>query len=297
MPLWLFILVFHPVPPTIIALVAAVWLLRRIGLWTRYKRSLLLVAALLYATDTAIALPRLIYAWQLPDRPIILKQLPLPTRLVLVGAQCKAECHDGLLSGAIEEVILVEPTRAGYWNPPSEEAVRYRAGWQAPGTCPQERERMIGLWDDRLRRQGFCPIVEPIAPPTDGIFIVESHFLKLASERAAPFTSPQLTSTPPGRAIRFVSVEVQRRERGRIELLASRRRYQAPGLLGLPPLIGCWDRPDSIIWIMPPGDTGCGFWRRFTSGGDLGWQGDASWVFSQVFTPPGAAARTSGSQR
>jgi hypothetical protein len=78
---------------------------------------------------------------------------------------------------------------------------------------------------------------------------------------------------------------VQIRANGKIELVASRYTYSAPGVTGLPPLLGCWDRPDNIIWIMPPGDTGCGFWRWFTRGGDRKWTGgDAKWIYADVFS-------------
>jgi hypothetical protein len=139
------------------------------------------------------------------------------------------------------------------------------------------------LGTDKLRERGFCPLIEPTARPRDGIFIVEAHFRRFPDQRAAPFTSSQLVSTPPGRTITFVSVEDQRRTGGQVELLAWRRKYEAPGLLGLPPLIGCWDRPDSIVWIMPAGDAGCGLWRWVTSGGDQNWSGDTSWVYADVF--------------
>lgn len=74
-------------------------------------------------------------------------------------------------------------------------------------------------------------------------------------------------------------------------MLASAYRYEAPGLLGLPPLIGCWDRPDNVLWIMPPGDTGCGLWRWFTWGGDDRAVNDEKWIFDQAFSPLDRAVR------
>jgi hypothetical protein len=41
-----------------------------------------------------------------------------------------------------------------------------------------------------------------------------------------------------------------------------------------------------VIWIMPPGDTGCGLWRWFTWGGDDRASYDPQWLFEQAFGPP-----------
>ena len=51
-------------------------------------------------------------------------------------------------------------------------------------------------------------------------------------------------------------------------------------------MIGCWDRPDNVLFILPPGDTGCGLWRWFTWGGDDHASHDSKWVFEQAFGPP-----------
>jgi hypothetical protein len=286
MPLhdWLVLgLIFHPVPLTIIVVGAVTWLFVRRRLWAKYKRFILIGLAILYAVDTAFALPRIAYSWRMPAAPVVVRKIPLPAQLVLVGSHCDKRCHEQLFSGALDEVILVEPTMSGMYHP--EGPVSYRTGWTTPGGCPHERARMIpwDLW--REERQGFCPVIRPAEIPTAGIFIVRQHFLRVSRERATPFTSPYLLSSPPGRTIEFTGVEVQRRQAGRIELLASRRKYIAPGLAGLPPLIGCWERPDNIIWVLPPGDTGCGLWRWFTWGGDLQWQGDIAWVFADALTP------------
>jgi hypothetical protein len=69
------------------------------------------------------------------------------------------------------------------------------------------------------------------------------------------------------------------------EVLAEARYYEAPGYLGFPPLIGCWERPDNIVWALLAGNPGCGFWRGFLSGGDRQQASDAPWVYSTVFTP------------
>ena len=79
-------------------------------------------------------------------------------------------------------------------------------------------------------------------------------------------------------------MEVQLRTRAGVEVLAAQRYYEAPGLIGLPPLIGCWERPDNIVWILPAGDTGCGLWRWFTAGGDPLW-GARSGGSSTAYSP------------
>lgn len=107
-----------------------------------------------------------------------------------------------------------------------------------------------------------------------------------AREPARPYTPTYLSKAPPGRVISFFGIEVQNRTADGIAVLASAYRYEAPGLIGLPPLIGCWDRPDNILWIMPPGDTGCGLWRWFTWGGNDQASHDPKWVFERAFRPP-----------
>ncbi|XSC45037.1 hypothetical protein ACF1BQ_001780 [Bradyrhizobium sp. RDT10] len=105
-------------------------------------------------------------------------------------------------------------------------------------------------------------------------------------EPARAYKPTYLVKAPPGPVIRFAGIEVQNRNPAGTTVLASAYRYEAPGLLGLPLLIGCWDRPDNVLWIMPPGDTGCGFWRWFTWGGDDNSVSDPKWLFEQVFGPP-----------
>lgn len=285
----LFVVMFHPVWLTILLALLLWWPLRRTRLWRERKRFILIGAGALYAIDAAFALPRIIYAWRSPDHAIIHQMTELPAKLVLVNAACDKTCHANLLSGAIEEVILVkidQPDRAK--APPPR---RYRAGWSRPGTCPQERQDAIGYDVDRtgLLRDGFCPQVEPAEIPAEGIFIVQESFYRSVREKAAPLTATYLVDAPPGRVVRLGAIEVQRRTQGRIEVLAERRSYLAPGLLGLPPLVGCWVRLDNMIGIYPPGDTGCGLWRWFTGGGERDWQGDVAWAYS-VFTPAARGA-------
>lgn len=285
MPFYVWLVVLHPVPLTLIVLGLAAWLLARTGLWAKYKWVMLGGACALYAIDAAFALPRIAYSWRIPDHTVIERKIPLPKSLVLVHTGCQTPCQHLLASGQLDEVILIERDS----NKPRDDhpPVRYRAGWGEPNACPRERRLGHGMISDELLRRGFCPLIEPAEVPADGIFVVQESFLVTANERAASFTSRYMTSTPPGKTIEFFAHEVQRRANGAIEIVASRRLYSAPGLIGLPPLIGCWARPDNIIWIMPPGDTGCGLWRWFTWGGDQQWsQRDASWVFENVFIAP-----------
>jgi hypothetical protein len=65
MPLDLLRIVFHPVLVTLLALVVLVLLLRWTGWWARYKYRILLVLLADYAIDTAMALPRILFAHDL----------------------------------------------------------------------------------------------------------------------------------------------------------------------------------------------------------------------------------------
>jgi hypothetical protein len=105
-----------------------------------------------------------------------------------------------------------------------------------------------------------------------------------AAARAVEFSPQYIVAHPPTAVIQFLAIEVQRRSSTGTEVLAEARYYEALGYLGFPPLIGCWQRPDNVIWIMPAGSTGCGFWRRIVSGGDAQNASDASWVYSTVLT-------------
>jgi hypothetical protein len=268
---WLFLV--HPVWLTVLLAVLTVWFVVRLRLWHRHRRIiviLLLGTCAIYVVDTAIALPRIMYAWRIPAQAVIHRTIELPTSLVLVNAACDKECHSRLLAGELEEVILVETSWRGRTPRPPQ---RYRVGWSRPGTCPQEREDAISDAARSLVPNGFCPLVEPAEIPTEGTFVVNESFVLSANKKAIRFIPTYLTDAPPAKAIELKAVEVQRRTRAGIEVIATRRYYQAPGLIGLPPLVGCWERPDNIVWVMPAGDTGCGFWRWFTWGGDSRWNG------------------------
>jgi hypothetical protein len=274
---------FHPVWLTILAALLLWWLLARTGVWRRYYRAILLGAGVLYVIDAAVALPRIAYAWRTADRAVIHAKVELSGRLVLVNVDCEWECHLSLLSGEIDEVILVGAER---WRSGVDTRTprRVRAGWASPGTCPFETRRAVGRFADELAKDGYCPIIEPTEVPAEGIFVVRETLYRTVRELAVPLKSAYLMDAPPGNVIRLAVVEVQRRTPGRAELLAVQRTYAAPGLLGLPPMIGCWVGIDNMLGIYPPGDTGCGLWRWGTWGGDSKWFGDSTWVYRDVLT-------------
>lgn len=284
MPHYVWLIVFHPILVSLLALAVLVPLLRWTGWWARYKYRILVALLAAYLVDAAFALPRVLFAHSLSKGPAIAQQIPLPRSLVLVRVPCDAKCHDWLISGAVDEIVSVTPHYPRYADVTT--AVRYRSGWTLPGTCPHERGRVNGLASETQRQSGYCPLVEPVEVPTQGIFVVHEWMLVTARESARPYTPSYLTKAPPGPVIQFGGFEVQNRDSTGIKVLASAYRYEAPGVLGFPPLIGCWDRPDNVLWIMPPGDTGCGLWRWFTWGGDNRPAHDAKWIFDQAFGPP-----------
>jgi len=287
-PLNVVLLIFNPIWASLLALVALTLLLGWTGLWARYRYRILATFLALYAADTAIALPRVLFSYGLSKQPVIAQKIPLPRQLVLVDVPCGAKCHEWLISGAVEEVIFVQPRSSRERERP--QAVRYIASWSIPGACPYDRQKAIDYPNYELLKTGYCPLVEPVDAPSQGIFLVREATIVLASARARTYTPTHLAKGPPGSMIQFAGVEVQNRSASGVAVLASTYSYQAPGLLGLPPLIGCWDRPDNVIWIMPPGDTGCGFWRWFTWGGDEKGSTNPNWVYDDVFGPPDRAA-------
>jgi hypothetical protein len=277
------LLIFNPIWATLLAAVALTLLLWWTGLWRRYRYRIVAAALALYVIDAAIALPRVLFSYGLSDHPVIAQKIPLPRQLVLVGIRCGEKCHEWLISGAVEEVIFVQPRASRQGETP--QAVRYTASWSIPGACPNERQRAIDFRFELLKA-GYCPLVEPVDVPSQGIFLVSEATIVSASERARSYTPIWLAKGPPGPTIRFAGVEAQDRSAAGIVILASTYVYQAPGFVGVPPLIGCWDRPDNVIWIMPPGDTGCGFWRWFTGGGDERGASQPQWIFTDLFGPP-----------
>jgi hypothetical protein len=284
MPPYVWLVIFHPILITLLTILVLVPLLRWTGLWARYKYRILLALLAAYAVDAAFALPRILFAYGLSKGPAIAQQIPMPRRLVLVNVPCGAKCHDLLISGAVEEIISVTPRRPRYASPTT--AVRYQAGWTLPTDCPHEREKENRDPSFAQRQSGYCPLVEPVEIPQQGVFLIHEAVQVLANESARAYTPTFLVKAPPNPVIHYSGIEVQDRASAGTTVLASAYRYEAPGLLGLPPLIGCWNRPDNVIWVMPPGDTGCGFWRWFTWGGDDRASYDPQWLFEQAFGPP-----------
>jgi hypothetical protein len=279
------LVIFHPIWVTLLALIGLIWLLSWTGLWTRYGYRILAALLALYAIDAAFALPRVLFSYALPKHPVIAQKIPLPRQLVLVNIPCSAKCHEMLIAGAIEDVIVVTLRSPREREKPR--TVRYRAGWTTPDACPRERRQALDYSSyDRLLKTGYCPLIEPADVPAQGIFLIQELDLAPTSERARSFTPGYLTKGPPGSVIQFTGIEVQDRTASGITVLASTYKYNAPGFLGLPPLIGCWNRPENVIWILPAGDTGCGFWRWFTWGGDENASQDSNWLYDDVFTPP-----------
>src|SRR6476659_2405591 len=116
MPPYVWLIVFHPILVTLIAILLLVQLLRWTGLGARYKYRILLALLAAYVVDSAFALPRIVFAYGLSKTPVVAQQIPLPRRLVLVDIPCGAKCHDLLISGAVEEIISVIPARPPYTN-------------------------------------------------------------------------------------------------------------------------------------------------------------------------------------
>lgn len=284
MPIYVWLLLFHPIWISLVALIVLVLLLRWTGLWARYKYQIMFALLAAYVIDAALALPRISFAYSLAKDAVVTKQIPAPKSLVLVGLSCEANCHDWLISGIIEEIISVTPRQPAYADGTT--AVRYRAGWAHPGACPEPHRRTNWIPSAEQRQSGYCPLVEPVDVPQQGVFVVHEGMIAVATQAARPYKPTYLTKSPPGLVIEFFGMEVQNRSAAGTTVLAAAYKYQAPGLLGLPPLIGCWSRPDNVLFILPPGDTGCGLWRWFTWGGNDQASRDPKWVFEQALGPP-----------
>jgi hypothetical protein len=69
MPPYVWLVVFHPILITLLALIALVLLLRWTGWWARYKYRILLVLLAAYVIDAAFALPRIVFAYGLSKGP------------------------------------------------------------------------------------------------------------------------------------------------------------------------------------------------------------------------------------
>lgn len=235
-----------------------------------------------FVADSAFAYRRAAYARQISMSPIIRRTIPAPRSLVLVGYPCERACLDRLVDRTFDDVTVIDVP-----YPPG--PLRYSVWRAAPNDCPAEPlRRAERFWDSAfvktLRDRGACPMVEDSGRPSEGIFVVHEGAAAAPGVRAVGVQPRYMMARPPTAVIAFWGIEVQRRSSTGTEVLAEARYYEAPGYLGLPPLIGCWERPDNIVWILPPGNTGCGFWRHIVSGGDRRYVSDASWVYSTVFT-------------
>ncbi|UZE49308.1 hypothetical protein [Rhodopseudomonas sp. P2A-2r] len=136
-----------------------------------------------------------------------------------------------------------------------------------------------------LRDKGLCPVVEPAAVPRIGVFIVRESIRRLVKEPAVDFQPVFLTTSFPGPVSYYNATEVQVRSETGVEVLGRVAGYEAPGYLGFPLMVGCFERPDNIIFIIPPGEPGCGLWRRTVQGKTSGDLLDYGWIYSQIFQP------------
>ena len=267
------VVIFNPLIVTVMAVVAAWYIFPYLKPFLkRHKRivqAVLVISAGIVAIDFARAVGRYRYAQSLASGPVVNSCLPIPKRLIFVAdspQKCGALCHQLLLSGKIETLIVPAPYS---WRrgKSTAEYVSYKISKTKLGTCPEERFEMVeyNIRED-LRAKGICPVVELADLPETGVFIVRDFFRVSTSQPSKYFRSKTLKISPSGLAILFEGLEVQERTMTNPTIVHGHvRRYHAPSFLG--PLVGCWARPDNIIWIMPPGDAGCGFWRMMTGGG------------------------------
>jgi hypothetical protein len=284
--------IFHPVPVTLLAVALIFWVLRRPTFhgFRIYITLGISVAFIIYfSIDSIFTSHRAIYAANIPDHPVIYSTLSLPPSLKLVGIDCDNTCLTRLVDGSLEEVVTIWDGDSSIEPIPTVQARRYSIQRATPDNCPADpRRRAERMWTTpsvkALWSNGICPTIEDVSIPTEGIFVVRAGRSLPAGQPARQIRSRYLINNPPGFAISFYGVEVQRRSVSGTEIIAQTYYYEAPGYLGLPPLIGCWVRPDNVIWIMPSGDTGCGFWRRTVHGGDWKYaSSSADWVYRMVF--------------
>jgi hypothetical protein len=281
------LIILHPTIVTLLVVALAAWAL--IGSRLRqFRRPILLGTAaaltLYFIVDSAFAHRRAAYARQISQTAVIHRTIQPPASLVLVDLPCDEACLDRLAAGTFENVIA---TRDRFTT--ADAPMRYTLRRGPRDDCPADSQRQAErIWYpasvQALRDKGLCPLIEGAEVPSQGIFVVHEGVEVTASKRAITFSPRSVHARPPGAVISFSAIEVQRRTSAETEVLAEALYYEAPGYLGLPPLIGCWERPDAIIWILPAGDTGCGFWRGFVGGGNRQDASHATWVYSSVFT-------------
>jgi hypothetical protein len=243
-------LIFNPILLTLVAVAAGLWALRFIR-FHPFRRQILIglaaVLAIYFLVDSSFAYRRVSYARQIPTTFVTHRRISPPSSLVLVGISCDLACLHRLADRGVNEVIVLDESQL--YLKKSQSPLRYRIGRDA-SVCPTKDE-------------DFCPTADESAIPSEGTFVVRERTLAVR-ERAKDFSPQYVVAHPPSAVIQFSAVEVQQRSSAGTEVLAEAVHYEAAGYLG--PLIGCWERPDNIIWIMPVGDSGCGFWRRLAYG-------------------------------
>lgn len=296
--LWMIIFVLHPIIVTIIFVIIFVYLNKKYYIWQNYAHYILIALVLFFIVfiyDSWHALMRGTYATALSEHPKIGKKIPLPRKVVIVGSLGESEkiWPKKLVSGILNEVILVRASKKAKSEPI---AFQISIGFSAPGGCPKDRMRFI---HSSLRKQfsvkGICPKIRETKMPKEGIFIV-SETLRIPASKSAKYFQPKfLVDRPPGPIISYRGIEIQKRQSEKISVLSSSASYIAPGFLA-PILIGCWERPDNILWVLPAGDTGCGFWRLFVSGGAAKHR-PKEWIFSQAFSPSKTRVQKPSSER
>jgi hypothetical protein len=267
--------------------------------WPAWRTALKVTAiglVLCATVDTAFAFRRVWYGSQIPQEPVVVTTIPTPSSIVLVNLWCKERCLERLVSGVHREVIEVKTLQfdnnTNVQIGPPYPAMRYTITRTAPNSCPPDPgEQVERQWTTpvvlSLRAKGICPQIESVVAPTDGVFIIHEAKRISVREPAVEFSLRFLTVKLPGPISYFSATEVQRRSKSGVELLGRVEAYEAPGFLGFPPLLGCWERPDNIVAIIPFGEPGCGLWRLTTHGGDQsGRHYDAEWAYSRVFQAP-----------
>jgi hypothetical protein len=263
------------------------------SIWRKTLAAIGIMAVLSAAIDTAFAYRRVQYGRQIPKEPVVVKTVPTPSAVVLIDIRCEQKCLERLVAGTHTEVIYVSTLKSENNTPvpiaPPYPAVRYTIVRTAPNACPADsRLEIERTWTTptilALSSRGICPKIESVEAPSEGIFIVNEA--KRVSVKAAAVELPLrlVTAKLPGPVSYFNATEVQRRTQSGIELLGRVQAYEAPGFLGFPPLLGCWERPDNIVFILPPGEPGCGLWRLTTQGGDqTGRFFNGEWIYARVF--------------
>lgn len=289
------LLILNPILVSLLLYFVAVKLFRAIYRSLKYSaletagRKTLIVAGAIIAVcvvvDTAFAYRRVHYGKLLPNHPIVTRTIPTPSSITLVDVFCQEKCLDRLVAGVHREVFFVRSAS-------SPTAKRFTVRRSVTNECPRDsQDELERQWLTApvlaLQSRGLCPVIETVAVPQNGIFVVHEGMRVGLKESAVEFKPRLLTAELPGPVSYFNATEVQNRSDKGVELLGRIEAYEAPGYLGFPPMVGCWERPDNIVFVLPPGEPGCGLWRQTTGGGNLrGGFFDGEWVYSQVFQSP-----------